>query len=109
MNVDGDAATWECHFDTCAGRATSDASEDDEVWARGHQRDVSAPQDLAGVAALWLPALGLRWPVTLPEVTTAFRRLAMQRHPDTGGDAQSFIQLKLAYDRLKQLLEGVPA
>jgi hypothetical protein len=43
---------------------------------------------------------GVRWPAP-PEVTAAYRRLSMQHHPDRGGDATVFVELKAARDVLE--------
>jgi hypothetical protein len=99
MNVDEDYATDECHFDTCEAR--SEPEPQSSRQRRAPDPSVaSAPYEVR----LWLPDLGLRWPCTAAEVTSAFRRLALVHHPDMGGNASDFIRIKLAYDRLKQLL-----
>jgi len=99
MNVDtlGTHATWTCHFDTCAGR-----EEDRRAYEEEHkkQRD----KQVAYSVRLWLPDLELEWPCDVSDVTSAFRRLAMKYHPDMGGTSEDFIRIKLAYDRLKELL-----
>jgi hypothetical protein len=43
--------------------------------------------------------LGVQRGATLDELAAARRRLAMQRHPDVGGDAGAMQRLNLAYDR----------
>jgi hypothetical protein len=114
MDVQGDEATWECHFDTCAGEpvgATGYASAA-SAWAAADQ--VAAdPGDGRPIGIdLWLGQLGLAWPLgadPIAQVTAAFRKLAMRHHPDMGGDAASFIHFKLAYDRCKELLQEVAA
>jgi hypothetical protein len=45
------------------------------------------------------PDSGGRWP-SPSEVTAAYRRLSMQHHPDRGGDAAVFVELKRARDVL---------
>jgi len=105
MNVKDQVATWDCHFDTCTAR------EEETVWSEPRtsraksrtRRDVPQYIDTYSIN-LWLPDLELTWPCTVTDVTSAFRRLAMIHHPDMGGNASAFIRIKLAYDRLKELL-----
>lgn len=58
-----------------------------------------------GFAALPAPAGGNWWEVlstsstaSADEIKAAFRNLARQHHPDSGGDAEKFIQVQQAYD-----------
>jgi len=100
MDVEGTAATWTCHLDTCVGVAPGAGGEEyDAAWARQQQAQV-----LAIPSELWLSELGLSWPCTLAEATRAFRRLALTHHPDMGGNVSDFVRIRLAYDRLKELL-----
>jgi hypothetical protein len=48
--------------------------------------------------------LGVNQNATEDEIKSAFRELAVQKHPDKGGSAEEFIQLKTAYDTLKNPL-----
>jgi curved DNA-binding protein CbpA len=48
--------------------------------------------------------LGVNQDATEDEIKSAFRELAVQKHPDKGGSAQEFIELKTAYDTLKNPL-----
>jgi hypothetical protein len=48
--------------------------------------------------------LGVSQNATEDEIKSAFRELAVQKHPDKGGSAEEFIQLKTAYDTLKNPL-----
>lgn len=43
-------------------------------------------------------ALGLRPRFTADDVRAAYRQLAKQCHPDTGGDAQRFVELQRNYE-----------
>lgn len=43
-------------------------------------------------------ALGLPPTATLDEAKAAYRRLAMQHHPDRGGDAEAFKRVKEAWE-----------
>jgi hypothetical protein len=47
--------------------------------------------------------LGLAFPCTKAEVTAAYRRLALKRHPDQGGNLDQFIELQAAYDQALRL------
>lgn len=82
-----------CHFDTCLGEPIGTTSE-----------PVAA--EPVGIYDIdpWLAQLGLRQPVTLEEITSAFRALAMKHHPDMGGNASDFIRVRLAFDRCKELM-----
>lgn len=55
-----------------------------------------------------LRIIGLEWPVVLDQVKTAYRKLALERHPDTGGSAQAFTALKEAYDALVDYFDDEP-
>jgi len=104
MDTNGDEATWECHFDTCAGRKAHEPQpEPPPRRPSADPRVAAAPYAIR----LWLPDLELTWPTTPAEVTSAFRRLALIHHPDMGGKSSEFIRIKLAYDRLKELLAAV--
>ena len=43
--------------------------------------------------------LGLAWPCTLDDVKTVWKKLALEHHPDRGGDPQAFMRYKKAYDK----------
>lgn len=113
MNIEGDAASLEdCHFDTCEGESVAAGGQRidyDQVWAQAHGRTANEPDSIAAIAGLWLANLGLSWPTTKLEVIGAFRKLSLTYHPDMGGTASDFIRIKLARDRLVELLEQVPA
>lgn len=42
-------------------------------------------------------ALGVSETATVAEITTAYRRLAQEHHPDKGGSAEHFMELRNAY------------
>lgn len=44
--------------------------------------------------------LGIDIPYTKENVKAAYRKLAAQNHPDTGGDGEKFIQIQSAYESL---------
>ena len=52
--------------------------------------------------------LGVADKAPLEEVRGAFRRLAMQHHPDRGGDVEKFRELQAAYDACLKLLKKCP-
>jgi hypothetical protein len=64
------------------------ASEEDGI------RDVEAT--LTGKYA-WCATLGVRFPCTADSVKTAYRRLAIDSHPDAGGDPGEFRRIEQAY------------
>lgn len=47
-----------------------------------------------------LQTLDLTKPVTLSEIKQQYRRLSQQHHPDKGGDAEYFVEIQQAYNRL---------
>jgi hypothetical protein len=50
--------------------------------------------------------LGVPAGAPLEEVKAAFRRKALEHHPDRGGDAAAFIAVKRAYDRIVRRRSG---
>lgn len=50
--------------------------------------------------------LGIEWPCTLDELNAAWRKLALQHHPDRGGSQAEFVRVKLAYEKAKGRIEG---
>ncbi len=48
----------------------------------------------------YLQLLGLTLPFTMKELKTAYRRMALQAHPDAGGSAEAFRQVHNAYQTL---------
>jgi hypothetical protein len=50
--------------------------------------------------------LGVAPGAPLEEVKAAFRRKALEHHPDRGGDAAAFIAVKRAYDRIVRRRSG---
>ncbi|MGH1462159.1 MAG: DNA-J related domain-containing protein [Neptuniibacter sp.] len=49
-----------------------------------------------------LEVLGLTKEATSHEIKARFRLLATEHHPDKGGNSESFIQIRTAYETLKQ-------
>lgn len=98
-----------CHFDTCREKVgvTNNWRAQDR-----HRARTSAPPPrpepeqpaLYYRLKLWLPDLGLSWPCCKADVMSAFRKKALETHPDMGGSAAAFIRVKRAYDALKDLV-----
>lgn len=68
----------------------------EQFWKQMRRPDYSQHQNND------LMALELSPPVTAKQVRQQYRRLAMQHHPDRGGDTLRFRQINAAYQRLKQ-------
>lgn len=47
-----------------------------------------------------LKLLSLQAGIAMDEVTKRFRKLALQLHPDKGGDTQKFVAVRQAYERI---------
>jgi hypothetical protein len=60
------------------------------------------PQDLAEYRQLRAAAerVGVYWPCSEAELRQAHRRRALDVHPDSGGDEESFIQLQADFERV---------
>ncbi|CAK0830699.1 unnamed protein product [Prorocentrum cordatum] len=58
-------------------------------------------QQLAASTAIHYGVLGLRRSASLAEVRAAFRRLALQTHPDKGGDPVQFHAVAAAFEELE--------
>jgi len=63
---------------------------DIESYHRQRSRDESSTPS-------FIRALGLALPCTIDNVKQAWRKLAKEHHPDTGGDAALFIELQASY------------
>lgn len=71
-------------------------------WKRLHEETVFTG---GGLRAKALEALGLREGVTAQEIKISYRRLAMQHHPDRGGDQEKLQQINEAMEVLRPLLK----
>ena len=81
-------------------QATSRASVQellDDFWARYLQQDQLQEA---------LEVLRLQWPVNWSRVKSRFREMAMELHPDRGGDDDEFKRLRDAYECVKLQLGG---
>ena len=77
-----------------------------EEYLRGRARMKPPPPQPGLELSRALKAFGLtpdQWrQATRVELLRTYRRLAMEHHPDQGGDQDAFIELNLAYERLLQ-------
>ncbi len=77
------------------------------AWARVMQgrpagmtadRPTASPTPRPQAAASCWAVLGLTPQATVTDIRTAFRALALQLHPDRGGDPEAFLRLRQAHD-----------
>ncbi len=77
-----------------------------DPWGYRHGRNnPSNPPD--GITEA-LATLGLPWPSTTEDVRAAYRRRSKETHPDSGGSADSFVEINAAYETVKSGLEHWP-
>ena len=79
-----------------------------EWWGedpRRYQR--SSPRAAAPAPRSWPQVLGLSWPSSVAEVRRAYRRLALQKHPDRGGTDAEFNALTQAYNAALEELQSI--
>jgi DnaJ domain len=67
-------------------------------------RAVNAPSTASPRPVDPYALLGVAPGAALEEVKAAFRRQALQHHPDVGGDPAAFMAVKQAYDRIVRRL-----
>jgi hypothetical protein len=67
----------------------------DIAWLEGGIRPREAPTPSA--SSMWT-LLGVARTASVAEIKVAFRKRALETHPDQGGDAEDFRALKRAYD-----------
>jgi len=72
-------------------------------WKRLHQETVFTG---GGLKAKALETLGLNEGVTAKQIKLSYRRLAMQHHPDRGGDPEKLQDINEAMEVLKPLLKS---
>jgi len=53
---------------------------------------------------LHIDDLGLQWPFTEKDLKAAWRRVALEAHPDRGGNHHDFIRIKESYEEALSLL-----
>jgi hypothetical protein len=68
-------------------------------------RPTREPGATPGPQSSW-SLLGLRAGASLAEVKSAFRKRALETHPDRGGDAEAFREVQRAYERLSSKLSA---
>lgn len=100
---DGKPSGW-AHWDTCAGPRARHYHEPPEEAPAAEYR-ARKPYWLT-VLEPHLAVLDLAWPCSRTDVRAAYRRLALVRHPDTGGEHRAFIALKKAFDEAIRLLNA---
>lgn len=90
-----------------AERAAEQAAREAR-WAEAKQkasehrtRYTPPPSDHKTPRAEALKVLGLNDPVTPDEIRAAYRRAALQHHPDRGGKEETMVQVNLAYEALR--------
>lgn len=71
-------------------------------WKRLHEESVFSG---GGLKAKALKTLGLQEGVSSKEIKLSYRRLAMQHHPDRGGDAEKLQTINEAMEVLRPLLK----
>lgn len=64
----------------------------------GHDEEDSAPQEIDNKKLY--EVLGVDQKATQEEIKRAFRKLAIQHHPDKGGDSEKFKEINAAYEIL---------
>ena len=69
-----------------------------EEWWGEEPRRRSNGRSPGPAPLAWLQVLELSWPCSRADVRRAYRRLALQRHPDRGGTDASFHALTQAYN-----------
>ncbi len=72
-------------------------------WKRLHEETVFTG---GGLKAKALQVLGLKEGVSAKEIKLAYRRLAMQHHPDRGGDPAQLHSINEAMETLKPLIRN---
>ncbi|WP_162299748.1 DNA-J related domain-containing protein [Marinospirillum perlucidum] len=72
-------------------------------WKRLHEESVFTG---GGLKARALETLGLKEGVSAKQIKLSYRRLAMQHHPDRGGDPEKLQDINEAMEVLKPLLKS---
>lgn len=66
-------------------------------------KPIDAPLDLSDDAR---EVLGLSGPVTLESARDAYRKRALELHPDRGGSHEAMLQLNAVWERIRRQLEN---
>jgi hypothetical protein len=103
--VDGVDVSSQC----CVSREALDAGD---AWHQhyrlysepAYQRKIALGAASASGVPRCLAALGLRFPCTVTQVKSAFKKLATKAHPDQGGSDATFVKLTQDYERALELV-----
>lgn len=114
---DGGAETYEDAIAAASARAGAPLTVTDPLWARAWMRILRgedpfpsrasrepAPKRAAPAiepGSIW-ELLGVTKDVTLGDLKAAYRRRAIELHPDRGGDAETFRRLLAAYEEAQR-------
>lgn len=116
---DGGAATYEDAIAAATKRAGADASltVTDPLWARAWMRVLRGQDPFPSKASrepsskrvtpsvepgsIW-ELLGVTKDATMTELKAAYRKRAVELHPDRGGDAETFRKLLAAYEEAQK-------
>ncbi|MBX3185512.1 MAG: J domain-containing protein [Labilithrix sp.] len=83
-------------------RAWSRILRGQEPWtardAKGDDRRTTAPTGAPSTTSIWT-TLGVPNDATVADIKAAFRKRALETHPDHGGDPARFTALKRAYEK----------
>ncbi len=97
-------------LDASWARAWSRVLQGESPWAATERKPSAAARPLArpsGEASIW-SVLGLTARASLEEVKAAYKRRALELHPDRGGEAAQFRGLHAAYEEALRRLARKP-
>jgi len=72
--------------------------------ARARRGPLPTPKN-EGTLEEWCAVLGVATTVTAAELKSVWRKLALQHHPDRGGDPQEFMRYQTAYEKARGAVE----
>lgn len=114
---DGGAETYEAAILAAQARAGTSLAIADPLWARAWMRILRGEDPFPSRASrepsrraapvgaepgsIWA-LLGVTKDVTLTELKAAYRKRAIELHPDRGGDAETFRKLLAAYEEAQK-------
>jgi hypothetical protein len=89
------------------GKASSGRGYFNDYYTKeAMEREIADRERARGLSAPCITALGLSWPCTLADVKRTWRELARKLHPDHGGDADAFRDMRSHYEAALQLVGG---